>query len=516
VSTDPTAARAAHIVHERATEPALILELLSAATARLDRTAPGPQLLVVVPDADAALSVARLAAELDSARGLLPVTSVRRATRLLPAGPVALVGALNDLVELQRRAVLKLDAVAQVLVLDTERMDDPADLALLDTLLAELPADASRVVVASPVSEPLRDMMTRHLHKARRMSAPVPTAAALPSLEVMVSGHASRPSALAQLLDDADPPSMVVVAERAADRAAAEQLLGTLGLGAPMAQVVGAGTVPGHAALVVLWGVPSSRVLSAVASAQPARVVAMVGARERRALAAVAAGAVLTPVVAGDAGRQVRASDARVRGMLRDELAKGLPLRELAALEPLFEQHDPADVAAVAVRLLDRVQARLTSVMAAPPVVVAAPAAAPAAESRPDRFSDARPTRSGSGGPRRDDRRDTRSGPREERRDSRGPRDSARGPSRDGARGPSRDSARGPRDSARGPSRDGPGGERRGPPKGGPRGDSRGPRDGPKGFGKGRPPRGPEEGGSKRDWQDRGEKLRNATRRRDP
>lgn len=502
MSSDPTAARAAHILHERATEPALILDLLTAATARLDRTAPGPQLLVVVPDADAALAVARLAAELDSARGLLPVTSVRRATRLMASAPVALVGALSDLVELQRRAVLKVDAVAQVIVLDAERLDDAADLALLDTLLAELPPEGSRVVVASPVSDALRDMTARHLHKARRMSAPVPTAAALPSMDVLVSGHASRPAALAQLLDDADPPSMVVVAERAADRAAAEQVLGTLGLTAPMAQVVGTGAVPGHAALVVLWGVPSSRALSAVGSAQPARVVAMVGARERRALAAVAAGAVLSPVVGGDAGRQVRASDARIRGMLRDELAKGLPLRELAALEPLFEQHDPADVAAVAVRLLDRLQARLTTAMAAPAaVVVAAPPAAPAVDARPDRFSDARPMRGGKSGPRRDGPRDggrdeRRSGPRDERRDSRGPRDGAR-------------------DGARGPSRGGPGGARRGPPKGGPRGDSRGPRDGPKGFGKGRPPRGPEEGGSRRDWQDRGEKLRNATRRRD-
>jgi hypothetical protein len=40
-------------------------------------------------------------------------------------------------------------------------------------------------------------------------------------------------------------------------------------------------------------------------------------------------------------------------------------------------------------------------------------------------------------------------------------------------------------------------------------------RDGPKGFGRGRPPRGPEEGGPRKEWQERGERMRNAKRRRD-
>ncbi|MCU0624100.1 MAG: hypothetical protein MUF53_09585, partial [Gemmatimonadaceae bacterium] len=55
----------------------------------------------------------------------------------------------------------------------------------------------------------------------------------------------------------------------------------------------------------------------------------------------------------------------------------------------------------------------------------------------------------------------------------------------------------------------------KGAPRGGPRSREGGMREGPKGFGRGRPPRGPEEGGPRKEWQDRGEQLRNSKRRRD-
>ena len=494
VSADPTAARAAHILHERPTDPALVLDLLTAATARIERDAPGPQVLVVVPDADAALGVAELAAELPSAAGLVPVTSVKRAARLLPAGPATVVGGLADCVELLRRSVLKVEHVSQLLVLEAERLDTPADVESLDALLAELPKDATRIVVAATISDAVRDLAERHLHRARRMSAPTPVAAALPAMQVYVASPATRGAAVARLLDDLDPPSVTIVAERAGDRAAAQAVLDRLGLSMPLASVVGAaGPVPEHVAVVVCWGIPSSRALSSIASAQATRVVAMVGARDRRALATVAAGAELTPYVPDESSRTVRAADAKLRAALRDQLSRGTPLRELAALEPLFDLFEPADVAAAAVRLLDIARAQLTALQSAPPaVVVAAPAPAAAPDVRESR-------------PAGRESRDRRDGPpRERSRD-----DAGRG--RGGPRGGSRDG--GPRS---GGSREGGSGPR-GFKKPGARPPARGGapmRDGPKGFGRGRPARGPEEGGPRKEWQERGERMRNAKRSR--
>lgn len=507
MSADSTAARAAHILHERPTDPALILDLLTSATARIDAEAPGPQALVVVPDAEAALAVAALAPDVPAARGLVPVTSVKRATRLLGGGPLAIVGGVADLVELLRRSVLKLEQVRHVLVLEAERLDAEAELAMLDALLAELPKDAARVVVAATVTPAVQDLAERHLYRARRMSGPAPAAAAGSTLHVLTTAVTARAAAFGLMLDDLDPPSVAIIAERPADRAAAEEAVARLGLSRALATVVGAdGPVPEHVAAAVLWGVPSAKALAAVTAAQPARVVALVSPRDRRAVAAVAAGAVLTPYVPADAARAVRAADARLRASLRDELARGTPLRELAALEPLFDQHDPADVAAAAVRLLDATRARLAAALAAP-VVVPAPSAPAVRDDAPaprsdDRSGERRGPRSGPGG--------SRGGPRSADRGD-------RGSDRAGARGGDRGAPRGG-DRPRG-ARDG-GAPFRGGAKGGPRSGGAGKREGgmregPKGFGRGRPPRGPEEGGPRKEWQERGERLRNASRRRD-
>jgi hypothetical protein len=499
LSAEPTAARAAHVLHERPTDPALVLDLLSAASARLDAEAPGPQVLVVVPDADAALAVADLARDVPAARGLLPVTSVKRALRLLPSAPAIVVGGLADLGELLRRSALKLERIGQVIVLEAERLDAEAGLATLDALLAELPKDATRTVVAATVSDAVRDLAERHLHRARRLAAPAAGGAVPPSLQVLVATPATRAGALARLLDDLDPPSVTIVADRAADRDAAADAVARLGLPPALASVVGAtGTVPEHVAVAVLWGIPSARALAAVAAAQPARVVAIVGARERHALAAAASGAGLVPYVPAESSRAVRAADARLRSALREELARGTPLRELGAIEPLFDHFEPADVAAAAVRLLDAARATLAAAKAAPPpaVATAVPAVPPARET---------------GAPTSDRPRD-RGGDRSAARggDRSAARGGDRGAARGAARGGDRGGSRGPRD-AKPPFR---GGAKR-PATGGARGRDAAMRDGPKGFGRGRPPRGPEEGGPRKDWQDRGERLRNAKRRRD-
>jgi hypothetical protein len=518
-SAAASAARASHILHERPTDAGLIADLLTAAIARCTADAPGPQCLIVTADAEGAILVAEVARELGMPIPVVPVTSVKRAVRLLADPPIVLAGALVDLVELQRRAVLKLEHVQQVVVLEAERLDGAGDLATLDALLAELPKDGSRVVVAAEITEGVRDLAERHLHRARRLSAPGGAATPPAAVQVLLTAAATRGRALGQLLDDLDPPSVVVLAERANDRAAALEALVRVGVSGPLAQVLGpSDDIPEHAALLVLWGVPSARRLAAAGAAQPARVIALVTARERLALASAATGVALSPYVLNDSARATRAADARLRAALRDSLAKGVANRELLAIEPLFEHFDPADVAAAAVRLFESARAELTVAREAAAVVAAQQAprdAAPMHDAREERAP--RPAgRSGPparGGASRGGDRGPRSGG-----DRSGPRS---GGDRSGPRG---GSDRGPRSG--GPRSGAPrSGDRSGPPGRGAgrdrdaRGSDRGPRGGmpggPKGFGRGRPPRGPEEGGGRGEWQERGERLKHSKRRRD-
>ncbi|MDX2184610.1 MAG: hypothetical protein SFW08_11575 [Gemmatimonadaceae bacterium] len=527
-SAAASAARASHILHERPTDAGLIADLLTAALARCSADAPGPQAVVVTADAEGAILVAEVARELATSIPVVPVTSVKRAVRLLADAPIVLAGALVDLLELQRRAVLKLEHVNQVVVLEAERLDGAGDLAQLDALLAELPKEGSRIVVAAEVTEGVRDLAERHLHRARRLSAPGGAATPPAAMQLLITAAATRGRALGHLLDDLDPPSVVVLTERASDRAAAEAALARVGVSAPLAQVLGTSDpIPEHAALLVCWGVPSVRRLAAAGAAQPARVIALVTARERLALASAATGVALTPYVLNDSARATRAADARLRAALRDALAKGVANRELLAIEPLFEQFDPSDVAAAAVRLFESARAELTAAREAAAVVAAQQAprdAAPRHDAREERA----PRPAGRSGP------PARGGAA--RGADRGPRSGGdrSGPRSGGDRsGPRSGSDRGPRGS--GPRSSGPRAgaprsgsdrsDRSGPPARGAgrdrdaRGGDRGPRGGmpggPKGFGRGRPPRGPEEGGGRGEWQERGERLTHSKRRRD-
>jgi hypothetical protein len=187
--------------------------------------------------------------------------------------------------------------------------------------------------------------------------------------------------------DDADDDDDVDAPESALQRALTEGAVaaGAAGLGAvaPAAPsvitVVRGGTVPAHAALVVLYDLPSTRdTLDRVAAARAGQLVALVQPRQLDALRSLAGGPVRA-LPLGEAARRARARDEALRAELRGELERGLPPRELAVLEPLIAEHDPSEVAAAALRLLDRERAR-RAIVAAPgaPAAAAGASAAPA------------------------------------------------------------------------------------------------------------------------------------------
>jgi ATP-dependent RNA helicase DeaD len=169
---------------------------------------------------------------------------------------------------------------------------------------------------------------------------------------------AARPTALRRLLDAIDPPSAAIVARTPESTRQATAVLRALGH-APddtTARVTD-GAVEEHTTLVVLYDLPASAAeMSRIADASPVQVVALVQPRQLAQLRALAAGGRVTPFILPDIARQARGRDEKMRDELRAVLQSGVPNRELIALEPLLEEFDGVELAAAALRLLDRVR----------------------------------------------------------------------------------------------------------------------------------------------------------------
>ena len=161
---------AVHILPHDVTAAASVLGTV---LERLDRNVVELQLLLVTPDPDAAIAVARAASSLAQTSGLriVPASSARRATRLLRAGPVhGVIGAPTELLELVRTSVLKLEHVrALVLAWVDEIVDDIASREALEAVLAEVPKEAARTIIASRQTPDVEQLIERYARRPRRV-----------------------------------------------------------------------------------------------------------------------------------------------------------------------------------------------------------------------------------------------------------------------------------------------------------------------------------------------------------
>jgi ATP-dependent RNA helicase DeaD len=105
---------------------------------------------------------------------------------------------------------------------------------------------------------------------------------------------------------------------------------------------------------LILLDLPTPEELSTLLGGATPAVVAIVQPRQVVALRALAGGAPVTPLGGARPAAQARARVASVRAELRDLLAAGVPAHEMLALEPLLEEYDGAEIAAAALRLLER------------------------------------------------------------------------------------------------------------------------------------------------------------------
>lgn len=468
--------RSQNVVHTLPRSMASVPSFLTGPLERVDPTAGSTQVLVLTADPESALAIAEAVVRMTGPGGieLIPITSARRATRLMAGRPVlATAGSPRDVRDLVRGTNLKLDSIKAVVLAWADEIlaGDEDDIEALEAVMGELPKDAARIVVTSRSEGRVNAFAERYLRRAVRDVTPDEDASAPVAVQYVTVAATSRGTALRRVLDDLDPPSAAIVVSDSQSEEVASSTLRLLGYGAENSAVrLTRGEVLPSTYAVIFFDLPASRTqLVGATEAGAVAIIALAEAREIPALRRLAGGSI-KPFALVTAGNSARDRDASTRRELTGILDSGVATREVLALEPLLERHDGIEIAAAALRLLERERTlRKAAQEEARAQQDAARAAVPATGF--DRGAGAERGRSdrGPGSERKPfGDRGPRSGPGA--RDSRGATDSR------GAR-----DSRGPRDAgSRGPSRGAP--PRGGPPRGGERGR-------PSGSGSSRPPR---------------------------
>ncbi|HJU73293.1 MAG TPA: DbpA RNA binding domain-containing protein [Gemmatimonadaceae bacterium] len=362
------AARSAHVLHVTPRVGGESTRLVQSAIARArDATEEGVALLVIVGERATAYEVASLVRSAQDA-AITPLTVHGRANALLQRNPKAVVGAPADLLALIRSSALKLAAVSHVVLLWPETIvADEAKAAELELILGETPRDADRSIIAEQVTQPLEALVDRLAIKPRRLTHEVPVPTDVRAVSYLIVAAEQRASALQSVLDMHDGLRVAVIAptERAADEARAA--LAALGIDdAALGRVV-TGMEKADGQFIVWYGPPAAEHITP-APEPDSEIVLLATPEELRRLRAMPNALTLTPLSftqpASEAARRQRALREELSSLLRREPVDA----ELAVIEPLLAQHDAAEVAAAALRLLGRARkAREQQVVAEQP-----------------------------------------------------------------------------------------------------------------------------------------------------
>jgi hypothetical protein len=457
--------RSQNVVHTLPRSMASVPRFLTGPLERIDPAAGTTQLVVVTADAETAVALAEAVLRMTGPAGieLIPVTSARRAGRLLAGRPVlAVAGSPSDLRDLVRGSHLKLDGVTSVVLAWADEIlsGDADDIEALEAVMSELPKEAARVVVTARSEGRVNAFAERYLRRAHR-DLPIDETDGTPvPVHYVTVTATNRTTALRRLLDDLDPPSAAIVVSSDRAEAEAQETIKLLGYSNESSTVhVTRGEVAPSTYAVIFYQPPAARAeLTAAFAASPVTIVALVEAREVEELRRMSGDA--KPVALRAPANAAREKEVSMRRELAQALDAGIATREVLALEPLLERYDGIEIAAAALRLLDReralrqvAQAEARQAQAAPPRE-ARPSfdrGAPSDRGRggpPDRsrggerksFDRPRPSDRGDARPpRKFDDRPPRSG--ERRPDSRPPREGGSGsrPTGNFTRGPRRD-----------------------------------------------------------------------------
>ncbi len=316
------------------------------------------QLLVLVPDAEAALAAARTS--VGGAVALVPVTSAVRALRLLRARPALAVAIMPaDALELIRGSALKLGGVKTVVFAYADAILESGAADELESLLAEVPKDAARVVITSAVTPAVTELVERYARRARKIGGEEVEAKDGTEIHYVTTTTAGKPAALRRLLDELDPDAAAVYARGAASATEVRGQLRALGYASDSPHVVVTDGEPvERATVLILFDMPPSRDTLRAMLGNGMTVVALAQPRQISAFRALAGSSTTTPHVLAGPAAKARSREDQLRAELRSMLAHGAPTRELLALEPLLDEYDGIELAAAALRMLEIHRAR--------------------------------------------------------------------------------------------------------------------------------------------------------------
>jgi ATP-dependent RNA helicase DeaD len=347
-----------------------IAEFLTPALARVDPSAAGAQVVVVTRDAETALAISETMLQLAGPTGIevVPITSAARAGRIFKSRPVlAVAGTAPELLTLVRSSLLKLDTVRTVAIAwaDDILEDGAESVTALEGLLGEL-SEAGRIVVARKVTPAVEGLVERYARRARRVGPAdmvmpeTPPDYEMPIIKYVTVAGSARTSALRRLLDDLDPPSAVIVARDEAAATDASRILRTLGYHEDDESItVTRGYVGSVATHTVIFYQPpvTPAELHQISQAKPVQVVVVAAPGEVPWLRELASGRI-APLNLHGPERRAHDREEAVRLELRAVLTRGVPTREVVALEPLLQEFDGTELAAAALYVLERERAQ--------------------------------------------------------------------------------------------------------------------------------------------------------------
>jgi ATP-dependent RNA helicase DeaD len=367
-------ARGQNVLYVLPQDAAAVAQFLDPVLARIAPDAAETQVLVLTPDDETAVLIAEAATRTSAGAParVLPVTASRRAARLLRARPATVVaGSPLELLTLLHGSLLKLDTVRHVIIAWADVMADgtASAVAVADALaavVAEVPKDAARTVVTSQLTPAVEALVERYAWRARRTGVVAAVDGVALDLQYVAVAQKARASALRRLLDDLDPEHAAVYVRSDDAEREVRAIIRALGVGDGDASVeITRGVpVPG-ATLVVLYESPLERETVAALHAAGGTLVALATPRQLPALRALCGGGRVTPLTLSGPAARAATREEKMRADLRAVLADGIPARELLALEPLLAEFDGVELAAAALRLLDRIRENTPAAMPA-------------------------------------------------------------------------------------------------------------------------------------------------------
>ena len=303
--------------------------------------AEGPRLVVIVPEIGDALDVARTFRPLPGFEPILPVSGIARAARLLAGGAVkTLAVTVRDAVRLAEMSRLKLGTTPVVALLWPELRVAAGDGALLDTLLAEA-TQAQRIIVTSDL-EAVKDLTERHVRRAPLVVSSRPPASPVVPVRYVVTDGERRLSAIRGILDSLNPAATLLW-EPSPDRYErwvefAEDPTVTIADAAPADRKIDT---------IIAVELPAAELLSTFATITR-EIVVLVRASQLPYLRRIAAP--LKHLALSGAADRAREQAFQLRQSVRARLQDADVSPELLALAPLFDEFEPALVAAALAR----------------------------------------------------------------------------------------------------------------------------------------------------------------------